>query len=91
MGIITFFAMLLSAAILLFIFGIAFIAFLKYSHKNSIYKRIKKRKAVIRISEADYSGEKIKELDIMLANYGYSFDITEMTASGCIVHVYRRK
>lgn len=50
MGIITFFAMLLSAAILLLIFGIAF---LKYSHKNSIYKRIKKRKAVIRISEAD--------------------------------------
>lgn len=88
MGIITFFAMLLSAAILLLIFGIAF---LKYSHKNSIYKCIKKRKAVIRISEADYSGEKIKELDIMLANYGYSFDITEMTASGCIVHVYRRK
>lgn len=38
MGIITFFAMLLSAAILLLIFGIAF---LKYSHKNSIYKRIK--------------------------------------------------
>lgn len=28
---------------------------------------------------------------IMLANYGYSFDITEMTASGSIVHVYRRK
>lgn len=88
MGIITFFAMLLSAAILLLIFGIAF---LKYSHKNSIYKSIKKRKAVIRISEADYSGEKIKELDIMLANYGYSFDITEITASGSIVHVYRRK
>ena len=55
MGIITFFAMLLSAAILLLIFGIAF---WKYSHKNCIYKRIKKRKSVIRISEADYSGEK---------------------------------
>ena len=89
MGIITFFAMVLAGVILLVTFGIAF---LKFSHNsNSISTRIKKRKPVIRISEADYSSEKIKELDIMLANYGYLFEITEMNASGSIVHVYRRK
>lgn len=89
MGIITFFAMVLSGVIILATFGIAF---LKFTHNtDSILIRIKKRKPVIRISEADYSSEKIKELDIMLANYGYSFDITEMNASGSLVHVYRRK
>lgn len=89
MGIITFFALVLAGVIILVIFSIAF---LKFSHNNdSISVRIKKRKPIIRISEADYSSDKIKELDIMLANYGYFFEITEMSTSGSIVHVYRRK
>lgn len=63
----------------------------KRKKDDNISSRIRNHKSTIRISEADYSADKIKELDIMLANYGYFFDITEMMPNGNIVHVYRRK
>lgn len=88
MGVITFILVCISAVILF----LALLIWCYYhtSKSSRLMQQIKAHKSVIRISEKDFSFDKIKELDIMLANYGYLFDTSETAASGAVIHVYRR-
>lgn len=88
MGVITFITVCFGAAVL---FIALLIWYYYHTSKSSVLmQQIKAHKSVIRISEKDFSFDKIKELDIMLSNNGYLFDVSETAASGTVIHVYRR-
>lgn len=88
MGFVTFLALILFLAILVLVFGIAY--WKSCRRYSCIIKKVKAHVPTIRITEDRYDAMKIKEIEIMLSNYGYSPSIVETNSLGSVVHVYER-